>query len=48
MQYELDESNIYSIKGETIQGKKFEEFHADDDALYEMILDIFYNEVEEG
>jgi LCP family protein required for cell wall assembly len=48
MQYELDESNIYSIKGETIQGKRFEEFHADDDALYEMILDIFYNEVEEG
>jgi LCP family protein required for cell wall assembly len=48
MQYELDESDIYSIQGETVKGKTFEEFHVDDDALYEMILDIFYNEVEEG
>jgi LCP family protein required for cell wall assembly len=45
MQYELDDSDIYSIKGETVQGKTFEEFHVDDEALYEMILNIFYNEV---
>jgi LCP family protein required for cell wall assembly len=48
MQYELDESNIYSVQGETVQGKNFEEFYVDDTALYELILDVFYNEVEEG
>jgi anionic cell wall polymer biosynthesis LytR-Cps2A-Psr (LCP) family protein len=47
LEYGLDDSDIYSIKGETTQPGEFEEFHIDEDALYEMILDIFYNEVEE-
>ena len=27
-------------------GEQFEEFHVDEDALYEMILDVFYEEVD--
>jgi hypothetical protein len=45
LEYELDESNIYTVEGETSMGAKYEEFNVDEDALYEMILEIFYNEV---
>lgn len=34
------------IKGETVMGEVFEEFYVDEDALYEMILDIFYEPVD--
>lgn len=33
------------MKGETVMGEVFEEFYADEEALYEMILDIFYEPV---
>lgn len=45
--YTFDESNMYSVPGETIQGEVFEEYNVDDITLYEMILDIFYEPVEE-
>jgi hypothetical protein len=45
LKYELDESNIYTLAGETSMGAKYEEFNVDEDALYELILEIFYNEV---
>jgi hypothetical protein len=45
-EYSIDENYIYTLKGETVKESTFEEFHVDEDALYEMILDIFYNEVE--
>jgi LCP family protein required for cell wall assembly len=47
LDYGLDESDIYSLEGETIKATTFEEFHVDEDALYELILNIFYNEVDE-
>ena len=28
-------------------GGEFEEYHIDDDALYQMVIDVFYNEVKE-
>ena len=34
------------MKGETVMGEVFEEFYADEEALYEMILDIFYEPVD--
>ncbi len=37
---------FYMLEGETVMGEVFEEFHVDEDALYEMILDIFYEPVE--
>ena len=48
MNYHFDQSSIYSLEGETVQGDKFEEFYVDEDALYEMIIDIFYEPVEEN
>lgn len=45
--YRFDGSNITTIAGETVRGEKFEEFHADEKALYELILKVFYEEVEE-
>lgn len=47
MQYGFDSSNMYSIPGETVMGGDYEEYHVDEDALYEMIIDIFYEAVEE-
>ena len=34
------------LPGETVMGEKFEEFYADEDAMFEMILDIFYEKVQ--
>lgn len=44
--YSFDTEQFYFLKGETVQGEKFEEYYIDEDALYEMILDIFYEPVE--
>ncbi len=46
LDYRFSEDGFYSMKGETIKGNKFEEFYPDENALREMILDIFYEEVE--
>ena len=44
--YKFDEDNFYTMEGETVMGEEFEEFYPDEDALYEMILDVFYEKVE--
>ncbi len=44
--YEYDGSRLYTVPGEVVMGEEFEEFYADDAALYEMILEVFYEEVE--
>lgn len=36
------------LEGETTMGEKFEEFQADEEALYELIIDVFYEEVADG
>lgn len=46
LKYEINTSNIYTVPGETVMGEKYEEYHVDDDALYEMILEIFYEPAE--
>lgn len=46
LSYEFDASRMYSVPGEAYMGTKFEEYYADETALYEMILDIFYDPVE--
>lgn len=33
---------MHSIEGEVVKGEKYAEFHVDEEALYELILDIFY------
>ena len=45
--YSFDENSFYMMQGETAMGDNFEEFYPDEDALYEMILNIFYEPVEQ-
>lgn len=44
--YHFSMENIYSLAGETVQGESYEEFYVDEEALYELILKVFYEEVE--
>lgn len=43
--YQFDTENFYMLPGESVMGEQFEEFYVDEDALYEMILEIFYEEI---
>ncbi len=43
--YRFDGRNMYSLQGETVKGDRFEEFYADEKALYELILKVFYEEI---
>lgn len=43
--YSFDSSDIRMLEGETVKNGEFEEFLVDEDALYEMIIDIFYEEI---
>ena len=43
--YEYEESRLYTVPGETVMGEKFEEYHVDDAALYDLIIQVFYEEV---
>lgn len=42
----LSEEDIIMLPGETKEGSVYDEFYADDDALYELILDTFYTETD--
>lgn len=43
--YRFSMDQFYSLQGETVQGEEFEEFYVDEDALYRMMIDIFYEPV---
>lgn len=45
MNCSFDTDNIYTIDGTVTMGEKYAEFNVDDDALYQLILDVFYEEV---
>lgn len=45
--YQFGSNNFYMLEGETIMGERFEEFYPDEDALYQLILEVFYEEVKE-
>lgn len=45
-EYHFDAECFHMVEGETVQGEKFEEFYVDEDALYELVIDIFYEEVD--
>ena len=44
--YEFDSNSFYLLKGQTLMGEQFEEFHPDEEALYDMFLEIFYEKVD--
>ena len=46
-EYTYASEQMYSVPGEVVMGDVYEEYHVDEDAFYEMILDIFYLEVTE-
>lgn len=43
--YQFSEEQMYSLQGEITSDGRYEEFHADEEALYELILKVFYEEV---
>ncbi|MBR5595918.1 MAG: LCP family protein [Lachnospiraceae bacterium] len=45
--YEFNTDNIISIPGESKLGEKHEEFYADDAALKNIVIDVFYDKVEQ-
>lgn len=42
----FDADAMYSVPGQAVMGETFEEYHVDEEALYRMIIDIFYEPVE--
>ncbi len=44
--YDFATENIYSLEGETKMGEKHEEFYADKEALKDLMIRVFYEEVE--
>lgn len=44
--YSFDSDNMYVLEGETVIGEIYEEFYPDEEALYKLIIEIFYEEVE--
>lgn len=47
LDYRFDVNNLYSLEGEALQGNQFEEFYVDDDALQDLIIRLFYEQVKE-
>ena len=45
--YEFTVENIISIPGESKMGEKYEEFYVDDVALKQIVIDVFYDKVQE-
>jgi LCP family protein required for cell wall assembly len=47
IQYGYSEDDMYSVPGETSVGEDgYEEFYVDEDAFYDLIIQVFYKEVE--
>jgi anionic cell wall polymer biosynthesis LytR-Cps2A-Psr (LCP) family protein len=44
MTYDASEG-MREVPGEVVMGEQLEEFYADDDGLYQLILDVFYDKV---
>ncbi len=43
--YTFSMDNIYSLQGETVMGTDYEEFYVDDEALEDLIIQLFYEPV---
>ncbi|WP_035767491.1 LCP family protein [Butyrivibrio sp. NC2002] len=44
--FSFDQDSVYLLKGKTMMGEKYEEFYPDEEAMYDMVLDIFYEKVD--
>lgn len=45
LDYHFDGDSFRMLEGETVMGDVYEEFYIDEDALYRLILEVFYEEV---
>lgn len=45
LSYQIGIGQFYSLEGETKQGELYEEFYADEDYLYDLIITLFYERV---
>ena len=45
--YTMNEKGIMSVPGHLEQGVNFEEFYADDEAIKDLVVELFYEPVEE-
>lgn len=45
LDYRFGTDSFRMLEGETVMGKEYEEFYADEDALYRLIIEVFYEEV---
>ncbi|MBO4748876.1 MAG: LCP family protein [Lachnospiraceae bacterium] len=45
--YKFDGNHVYSVPGEIKMGEEFEEFYVDEQGLYELILKVFYDVIED-
>ncbi len=46
--YGFESDSFRMVEGESVMGEEFEEFWMDEEALYELIIDVFYEEVTAG
>ena len=42
-----NEEDIYKLPGETVSGEYFDEYHINEDELFELMLQMFYKEVQD-
>ena len=52
MNYEFSQNQMYTVPGETVEGEpidgvSYEEYHVDEDAMQDLIIQIFYEEAEQ-
>lgn len=47
LDYRLESEDFHMLAGENVMGERFEEYYIDEVALYELILEIFYEPVEQ-
>ncbi|MCR4904084.1 MAG: LCP family protein [Butyrivibrio sp.] len=43
--YSFSDEDVITIEGSTKRGEEFEEFYVDEDALYQTIIDVFYEKI---
>ena len=46
MGYGYSDDRMYTVPGETVKGDKYEEFNIDNQAFYDMVIQIFYKEAD--
>lgn len=48
LEHGMSELDVVTLAGEPVKGSQYVEYHLDQDAVYETVLDVFYTPVEEG